>query len=196
MKSLGFLIAIAVGFGIAGGLWVYGTRTELLSMHNDLGEGFVRAGEAHRQLEAVLPDFLQGLKRAGIAQAAVAEVEQANARVNSVKLHERLPEEPENFKRFDRFQADLLLAVGRLVKVTEKDPALRASKELVGQRADVENAQQKAVSIRRDYNEFLLQYNTTLERFPGTTVGPKEGLKPFLYFTADPSGKDGSTAHP
>lgn len=196
MRALGYLLAAVVGFAIAGFAWIYGTRTELLVMNDDIADGFVYVGNAHLALIPLVPQFVAAAKSLGAEPALVAEVEKASEEVSMVKLTETLYEDPEGFKRFDHFQLRYLRAVAELVAATAQEPGFKTNPENKLLRADVETALHKALRARADYNEFLLQYNNRLTGFPGSVVGPREGLKTRRYFTADAEPAKAGKANP
>src|SRR5687768_12913267 len=115
MRLLGLLLAAVVGFAIAGFAWIYGTRTELLVMNDDIADGFVYVGNAHLALIPLVPQFVAAAKSLGAAPELVGRVEKASEDVSMVKLTETLYEDREGFKRFDHFQLRYLRAVAELV---------------------------------------------------------------------------------
>lgn len=196
MRLLGLLLAAVVGFAIAGFTWMYGTRTELLVMDDDIGDGFVYVGDAHLALIPLVPPFVNAAKSLGLQPGLVGEVEKASEQISMVKLTETLYEDPEDFKRFDHFQLRYLRAVAKLVDATAQEPGFKLDPENQLLRSEVETAVHRALRARSDYNEFLLQYNSRLTGFPGSIVGPREGLKTRRYFTDDASPAEAGKAKP
>lgn len=77
-------------------------------------------------------------------------------------------------------------AVTNLIAVAESYPELKASgnfKDLQNQLAGTEN---RIAVARKDYNEAVKAYNTTLRSFPGNIIGGMFGFKPYQLFQATP----------
>lgn len=73
-------------------------------------------------------------------------------------------------------------AIGRLVAVGESYPELKASGNFKDLQNQLKGTENRIAVARKDYNEAVKAYNTTLRSFPGNIIGSMFGFKPYDLF--------------
>jgi LemA protein len=80
-------------------------------------------------------------------------------------------------------------ALGRLLVITENYPALRSSEAFQTLMAQLEGTENRIAVSRKDYNDAVQDYNTTVVRFPANIVAKIFGYQAKTYFTAPEAAK-------
>lgn len=77
---------------------------------------------------------------------------------------------PERFAEFQAAQGELSTALGRLMRITENYPQLRADKGFDDLQAQLEGTENRINESRRQYNEAVQAYNLSIRRFPANII--------------------------
>ena len=93
-------------------------------------------------------------------------VTEARASATRVNVDASTINDPEAFRRFQAVQDQLSGALGRLLVVSENYPQLRSSENFLALQSQLEGTENRIAIARRDYNEAVRAYNTSLRTFP------------------------------
>ena len=74
---------------------------------------------------------------------------------------------PERFAEFQKAQGELSAALGRLMRITENYPQLRANENFSELQAQLEGTENRINESRLRFNEAVQEYNLSIRRFPG-----------------------------
>ena len=74
---------------------------------------------------------------------------------------------PERFAQFQKAQGELSAALGRLMRITENYPQLRANENFSELQAQLEGTENRINESRLRFNEAGQEYNLSIRRFPG-----------------------------
>lgn len=74
---------------------------------------------------------------------------------------------PERFAQFQKAQGELSAALGRLMRITENYPQLRANENFSVLQAQLEGTENRINESRLRFNEAVQEYNLSIRRFPG-----------------------------
>lgn len=74
---------------------------------------------------------------------------------------------PERFAQFQKAQGELSTALGRLMRITENYPQLRANENFSELQAQLEGTENRINESRLRFNEAVQEYNLSIRRFPG-----------------------------
>ena len=93
---------------------------------------------------------------------------------------------PASFKQFQEAQDQLSGALGRLLAISENYPDLKSNQNFLALQSQLEGTENRIAIARRDYNEAVRDYNTTLKTFPGILWASTffRGNKPMVVFAA------------
>ena len=119
-------------------------------------------------------------------RTVLVEVTQARARATQTTLDPTKLNDPAAMQRFQAAQDGLSSSLGRLMVVVEKYPDLKSNENFLALQSQLEGTENRIAVARRDYNEAVRDYNTTLRVFPSviwakTMYGSS---KPMQLFTA------------
>ena len=106
---------------------------------------------------------------------------EARARATSIKLSaDDLT--PERLAQFQRAQAEVRSALGRLIAVSESYPDLKANQNFLELQAQLEGTENRIAVARKDFNAAAQQYNVSVRRFPANLVARMFGFGQKPYF--------------
>jgi LemA protein len=128
-------------------------------------------------------------------KAVLVDVIKARASATQVKIDASTITDPAKFQQFQQAQDQLSGVLGRLMMVTENYPDLKSNQNFLALQSQLEGTENRIAIARRDYNEAVRQYNTTLRTFP-TVIWAKtlySGQKEALPFTASASSQSAPT---
>lgn len=122
---------------------------------------------------------------AGFERETLEAVTEARARATSITLDAGDLADPEKVRQYQEAQAQLSGALGRLLAVAENYPELRATDAFRDLQAQIEGIENRIAVARRDYNQAVQEYNTSVRRFPANIVAGVTGFDRRTPFEAD-----------
>lgn len=84
---------------------------------------------------------------------------------------------PERFAQFQKAQGELSAALGRLMRITENYPQLRANENFSVLQAQLEGTENRINESRLCFNEAVQKYNLSIRRFPGNIFASLFGFE-------------------
>ncbi|MBU6342861.1 MAG: LemA family protein [Bacteroidetes bacterium] len=130
----------------------------------------------------LIPNLVNTVKGyANFEQQTLTAVVQARAAATQTKLD---PNQltPENIQRFEQAQQGLSGALGRLLMVTENYPDLKANQNFLGLQQQLEGTENRISVERKNFNEAVNDYNSSIRRFPTNLLVGMFGFTPKGYF--------------
>ncbi|MFL9840156.1 LemA family protein [Sphingomonas sp. ST-64] len=137
----------------------------------------------------LIPNLVSTVKAAGAQEKAIlVEVTQARAAATQVRVSDADLTDPAKIAAYDRVQAGVTLTLQRL---QEAYPELKSQANYATLMSQLEGTENRIGIARRDYNEAVQSYNTTIRTFPDA-IGAKVfyGAKPMAPFQATTPGAD------
>jgi len=118
-------------------------------------------------------------------KSVLTEVTNARAKATSVQLNANDLSDPAKVQAFQNAQNQLTGSLGWLLVTVEAYPQLKSSENFLTLQSQIEGTENRIEIARRDYNETVRQYNTTIRTFPDA-IGAKifYGSKPKVPFEA------------
>ena len=134
----------------------------------------------------LIPNLVETVK--GYAQqekTVLTQVTEARAKATSIQLNANDLSDPAKVQAFQNAQSQLGGSLGRLLATFEAYPDLKSNENFLTLQSQLEGTENRIEIARRDYNEAVRQYNTTIRTFPDA-VGAKifYGSKPKVPFEA------------
>ncbi|MDE3204821.1 MAG: LemA family protein, partial [Acidobacteriota bacterium] len=74
--------------------------------------------------------------------------------------------DPAAMQRFQQAQNELSASLGRLLAVSERYPDLKSNENFLALQSQLEGTENRIAVARRDYNDAVRDYNTTLRVLP------------------------------
>ena len=134
----------------------------------------------------LVPNLVRTVERyADQERDVLTQVTQARAQASSVQLNAADLSDPNKVRQFNEAQSQLGSSLGRLLVTFERYPDLKSNQNFLTLQAQLEGTENSILVARRDYNEAVQDYNTTIRTFPDA-IGAKVfyGAKPKVPFEA------------
>ena len=135
----------------------------------------------------LVPNLVATVQGAAIQErTTLTDVINARARATSVNVSDDDLDNPQAFQQYQEAQGQLSGALSRLLVTVEAYPQLQANQNFLTLQSQLEGTENRIQIARRDYNEAVRDYNTTLRTFP-QVIWAKTlhgGSKPMQLFTA------------
>ena len=140
----------------------------------------------------LIPNLVATVKGyASHEERTLTEVTEARAKATSVNISADDITDPAKMAQYQQAQGALSQGLGRLLASVEAYPDLKANENFLALQSQLEGTENRIAVARRDYNEAVRQYNTTIRTFPAI-IGAKViyGAKPMVPFEATTPGAD------
>jgi LemA protein len=138
----------------------------------------------------LVPNLVATVKGAAASEGKILQgVIDARANATSIKITTNDLSDPATFEKYSQAQNQLTQAMGQLRTVVEAYPTLQSQEGFKTLMSQLEGTENRINVARRDYNEAVRGYNTTIRTFPDV-IGAKVvyGAKPMIPFKATTPG--------
>ena len=124
-------------------------------------------------------------------QDTLVKVTEARAKATSIQVSAADVTDPDKIAAYQAAQGQLSQGLGRLLASVEAYPDLKSNQNFLALQSQLEGTENRIAVARRDYNEAVQAYNTTIRTFPAI-IGAKViyGAKPMVPFAATTPGAD------
>ncbi len=99
-------------------------------------------------------------------RTVLTEVTDARAKATSITVDASILNDPAAFQRFQQAQDQLSGALSHLLAIKEAYPDLKSNEEFQTLMSQLEGTENRIAIARRDYNDAVRDYNTTLRVLP------------------------------
>ena len=146
----------------------------------------------------LIPNLVQTVQAyAQQEHAVLVDVTRARAAATGVNIDPSKLNDPQAVQKFQAAQDQLSGALGRLLVVVEKYPDLKSNENFLALQSQLEGTENRIAIARRDYNDAVRDYNTTLRVFP-TVLWAKTfygSAQPMQMFEATASAQNAPTVN-
>lgn len=132
----------------------------------------------------LIPNLVNTVKGyADFEQETLTGVIEARAKATSININaDNLT--PENLAQFQAAQDQLSGALSRLMVTVERYPDLKANQNFMDLQAQLEGTENRIAVARRNFNQSVQSYNSTLRTFPNNLFAGWYGFETKGYFEA------------
>lgn len=177
------LCGLVIVILLCGG-YIIGTRNKLVQQEQEAKQVFANVQVYLQRRNDLIPNLVSSVKGYAKHEEAVFNAV-TEARQNMINA--KTPEET--------VQADAALssAVGRLLAVAEAYPELKANENFLSLQDELAGTENRIAVARKDVNEKVTAYNTSIRLFPKNIVAKMFGFKELPLFEADSGAKTAPT---
>ncbi len=177
------LCSLVIVILLCGG-YIIGTRNKLVQQEQEAKQVFANVQVYLQRRNDLIPNLVSSVKGYAKHEEAVFNAV-TEARQNMINA--KTPEET--------VQADAALssAVGRLLAVAEAYPELKANENFLSLQDELAGTENRIAVARKDANEKVTTYNTSIRLFPKNIVAKMFGFKELPLFEADSGAKTAPT---
>lgn len=154
-------------------------------------------GQYQRRAD-LIPNLVAVVQGAAIAErTTLTQVIEARAKATSVQLTPEALTNPAAVQAFQAAQGQLSGALSRLLATVEAYPQIQSNQNFVTLQSQLEGTENRITVARRDYNEAVRDYNTTLRTFPNIIWAKTlhGGSQPMQLFNAAPGAETAPTVN-
>ena len=163
-------------------IFFYATYNGFVNKEEGLKGAWADVETQYQRRADLIPNLVSTVKGyAAHETQTLNEVTEARARATSINLSaDDLT--PERLAQFQRAQAEMRSALGRLIAVSESYPDLKANQNFLELQAQLEGTENRIAVARKDFNAAAQQYNVSVRRFPANLVARMFGFGQKPYF--------------
>lgn len=163
-------------------IFFYATYNGFVNKEEGLKSAWSNVETQYQRRADLIPNLVNTVKGyAAHETQTLNEVTEARARATSINLSaDDLT--PERLAQFQRAQAEVRSALGRLIAVSESYPDLKANQNFLELQAQLEGTENRIAVARKDFNAAAQQYNVSVRRFPANLVAWMFGFGQKPYF--------------
>ena len=163
-------------------IFFYATYNGFVNREEGLKSAWSNVETQYQRRADLIPNLVNTVKGyAAHETQTLHEVTAARARATSINLSaDDLT--PERLAQFQRAQAEVRSALGRLIAVSESYPDLKANQNFLELQAQLEGTENRIAVARKDFNAAAQQYNVSVRRFPANLVARMFGFGQKPYF--------------
>lgn len=173
-------------------LWGVGAYNGLVGSREAVESQWAQVESAYQRRADLIPNLVATVKgSAQFEQDTLTAVVEARSRVGQVgaAAGADILNSPEKFAEFQQAQDQLSSALSRLLVVVERYPDLKSTQAFQDLMVQLEGTENRINVERNRFNEIARDYNTRIQRFPGTVIASTFGFQPRPYFRSQPGAE-------
>jgi LemA protein len=149
-------------------LWLAGCGINAIPTKQETAKAKWADVQAQYQRRAdLIPNLVSTVQAYAIQERTVlTDVTNARAKATAVNIDASKLDDPAAFQRFQQAQDQLSSSLGRLLAVSENYPNLKSNENFLALQSQLEGTENRIAIARRDYNDAVRDYNTTLRVLP------------------------------
>jgi LemA protein len=160
---VGVLLAILVVLG----LWLMGAYNGMVTENERVDAAWSQVQNVLQRRADLIPNLVATVKGYAAQESSVLiGVTQARSNALQVRSDASITTDPAAFQRYAAAQQNLSLALAPLRVLQENYPDLKSNENFMALQSQLEGTENRIAIARRDYNEAVRDFNTTLRTFP------------------------------
>ena len=177
-------IIVIIGLLVLLVVWGLGIYNGLVSKQESVEKAVGNVQTAYQKRADLIPNLVATVKNYAEYEAGtLTAVVEARAKATSVTLDaSNLTEE--SLKTFQAAQDQMSSALSRLLVTVEQYPDLKANQNYLDLQSQLEGCENGIANARREWQEAVRVYNTSVRRFPANVIAGMFGFEKSAYFEA------------
>lgn len=186
MKKALLIIVAVIAVGI---IWAISTNNRIITKEENAQQKWGNVQADYQRRKDLVEQAINIVKGAGNYEQKTLE-NVIKARNNAPQLNaEDLTEE--NIAKFQKAYDKMAQEMSRAISVTvERYPELTATKNYQEFQAQVEGCENRINVSRKEFNDAVRDYNTTIRRFPASIIAGIFGHSKMGYFQASEGAEE------
>ncbi|MEG2240820.1 MAG: LemA family protein [Alistipes sp.] len=175
---------IWIGIAVVAVLFFYVTYNGFVTKEEGVKTAWSNVEADYQRRADLIPNLVNTVKGyAAHEQTTLNEVTEARTRATSINLSaENIT--PEKLAEYQKAQAQVGSALGRLIAISENYPDLKANQNFLELQAQLEGTENRITVSRKQFNEAANLYNVAIRRFPSNLVAKMFGFTEKARFAA------------
>ncbi len=163
--------------------WFTSTRNGMVQLEQDIKESIGNLSSAYQRRSDLIPNLVATVQGSVQAERSTLQaVVSARAQATSVQLTPEALKDPQAMANFEKVQGQLSGALSRLLVTVEKYPELKSQGNFTTLMHEIEGAENRVSTERKNYNERVKEYNAKILSFPASIVAGMSGFKEYQFF--------------
>ncbi|MCC7174258.1 MAG: LemA family protein [Bryobacterales bacterium] len=182
MRVLLIVLGALLVLGLVFGVQVKNVYNDLYAQREGINGQWAQVDVALQRRADLIPNLVETVKGFAKQERGIME---AVAEARAGLLNARTPQE--------KIEANARLegALGRLLLVVENYPNLKSNENFMRLQDELAGTENRIAIARRDYNERILRYNTSIGLFPSNLVAGIFGFqRNDAYFKTEPATRE------
>lgn len=163
---MGRVYTIVLGVLMTGGLWGCGYN-DLQGLDEDTKAAWSEVVNQYQRRADLIPNLVATVKGYAAHEKETLEgVVQARAHATGIQVTPEMLKDPAAFEQFQKAQAGLTSALGRLIAIAENYPNLKADQNFRDLQSQLEGTENRITVARKRYIDRVAEYNKMVRYFP------------------------------
>lgn len=185
---------LIIGLGIFGvivfflliiGGWFVRSYNNLVTLNESVEQSWSQVENQYQRRADLIPNLVNTVKGyANFEKEVLTDVTKARASVGQITVTKEVLNDPAAFQKFEQAQEGLRSALSRLLVTVEKYPDLKANENFLQLQSQLEGTENRISVERKNFNEKVQIYNTTVKKFPTNIFAGIFGYRDKQYFKA------------
>jgi LemA protein len=186
LSIVGIIVLIVVIMAI----WGISSYNNLVTLNETVEQNWSQVENQYQRRADLIPNLVNTVKGyAEFERGVLTDVTEARSRVSQFNVTPEVLNDPQSFQRFQQLQGELSSALSRLLVTVENYPTLKANENFLQLQAQLEGTENRISVERRNFNQSVQQYNTTIKRFPTSVFAGIFGFSEKQYFASTPGAE-------
>ncbi|MBO5539296.1 MAG: LemA family protein [Prevotella sp.] len=178
------LIAVVAAVVVIG-FWMSNSYNSMVREQETVTTALANLQSAYQRRSDLIPNLVETVKGYAAHEKETFEAV-TNARAKATSINVDLANmTPEKIKQFQEAQGELSTALGRLLRVQENYPELKANDNFRDLQVQLEGTENRINEARNTYNQVVQQYNVAVRSFPKNVLAGMFGFSQMQKFEAE-----------
>ncbi len=161
-----WLIPLVIGVLLVAALF---SVNDIPSKEEKAKTGWADVESQYQRRADLVPNLVATVQGYGAQEKSVlVAVTEARASATQIKVDASTLTDPASFEKYQAAQAQLSGVLGRLLAISENYPDLKSNQNFLALQSQLEGTENRIAVARRDFNEAVRDFNTTLRTLPGS----------------------------